>query len=121
MSSIFIDKELNFKVHTALVGKIRRTLTFLDGAEKLFTSLVRLHLEYEQSVWSPYLMKHINMIERVQEPATKLVDGIVILGYSQRLEKLCLKRGREGCKRDARGIQEESSYERIGRILNELL
>ena len=97
---IVIDEELSFDEHictkvrisNALVGQIRRTFSFLDGEtlKKLFTSLVRPHLEYGQSVWSPFLMRHINMIERVQERATKLVDGMADLDYSERLKKLGL-------------------------------
>ena len=97
---IVIDEELTFEEHictkvriaNALVGQIRRTFSYLDGEtlKKLFTSLVRPHLEYGQSVWSPFLMRHIDLIERVQERATKLVDGMADLDYSQRLKKLGL-------------------------------
>ena len=52
--------------------------------------MVRPHLEYGQCIWSPFLMKYINMIERVQERATKLVDGLSKQDYSARLKKLGL-------------------------------
>ena len=39
-----------------LVGLIRRNFTFLGGPlfKKLFTTFVRPHIEYAQTVWSPF-------------------------------------------------------------------
>ena len=97
---VHIDEELSFEHHicikariaNALMGKIRRTFTYLDGRtfKKLYTSMVRPHLEYGQSIWSPFLLKHIHLLERVQERATQLVDGYSNLEYSERLKKLGL-------------------------------
>ena len=97
---VHIDEELSFEHHicikariaNALMGKIRRTFTYLDGRtfKKLYTSMVRQHLEYGQSIWSPFLLKHIHLLERVQERATKHVDGYSNLDYSERLKKLGL-------------------------------
>ena len=39
-----------------------------------------------QSVWSPHLRKHINMLENAQILALKLVDGLGTLKYPERLE-----------------------------------
>ena len=91
-----IDEQLSFDEHICrkvrIANLVRRTFTFLDKdtLKKLFISLVRPHLEYGQSVWSPFLMKHINMIEQVQERATKLVNGIADHDYPERLKKLGL-------------------------------
>ena len=95
---VHIDEGLTFEEHictkvriaNALIGGIRRAFTFLDGQtlKKLYTSMVRPHLEYGQSIWSPFLLKYIDMIERVQERATKLVDGYGKLDYCERLKKL---------------------------------
>ena len=49
-----------------------------------------IRLEYGQAVWSPYLQKHINTLENVQIRATKLVDGLGKLEYSERLKRLNL-------------------------------
>ena len=61
-----------------IMGLIRRTFSFLDAEtfEKLYTSFVWPYLEYANPVWSPFLRKHIKIVESVQEPATKLVDGM---------------------------------------------
>ena len=106
---VTFDENLRFEEHiankvrtaNAIVGQIRRSFTFLDGEtfRRLYTALVRPHLEYAQAVWSPYLAKHINMIERVQIRATKLVDGMGNMEYEERLGQLKLPynvAGREG-------------------------
>ena len=55
-----------------------------------FIAFVRPHLEYAQVVWAPHRIKYINMIENVQIRATKLVEGLRELQYSDRLKKLSL-------------------------------
>ena len=74
----------------AIVGILRRSFTHLDtkSFKKLYCTFVRPHLEYAQNVWSPHLLKHIDILEKVQERATKLVDGLKNLDYSERLKKL---------------------------------
>ena len=97
---VTIDSNLTFEDHISLkvkkanmmVGLIRRSFSFLSCNlfNKLYTSFVRPHLEYAQAIWSPHLRKHINMIENVQIRATKLVDGLRTLDYSERLKRLDL-------------------------------
>ena len=97
---VSIDEELKFEEHistkvriaNAIVGKIRSSFSFLDGAnfKRLYTAFVRPHLEYAQSTWSSHLAKHVNMLQNVQVRATKLVDGIGNLDYEERLRKLDL-------------------------------
>ena len=97
---VIFDMELTFEEHigtkvkkaNGLMGLIRRTFSYLDGEtfKKLYTSFVRPHLEYANPVWSPHLRKHIKMLENVQERATKLVDGMKHLDYTERLKKLDL-------------------------------
>ena len=72
------------------MGLIRRSFAYLDCDifKRLFTTFVRPHLEYAQSVWSPHLSKLINQIENVQIRATNLVDGLSKLEYEERLRKL---------------------------------
>ena len=69
---------------------LRRSFTHLDtkSFKKLYCTFVRPHLEYAQNIWSPHLLKHIDILEKVQERATKLVDGLKNLNYSERLKKL---------------------------------
>ena len=97
---VIMDSDLNFEQHiqskvnkaNSIMGLIRRSFSFLDCYlfKKLYVTFVRPHLEYAQSVWSPYLKKHVNAIEKVQMRATKLVDGLANLNYEERLRKLDL-------------------------------
>ena len=97
---VTIDSELTFDDHICLkvkkanmmVGLIRRSFSFLSCNlfKMLYTAFVRPHLEYGQAIWSPHLKKHITLIENVQIRATKLVDGLSNLDYSERLKRLDL-------------------------------
>ena len=61
---VMIDSDMKFDQHisakvkkaNSIAGLIRRSFSFLDGLlfKQLFTTLVRPHLEYCQSVWSPH-------------------------------------------------------------------
>ena len=95
---VTIDSELLFEEHIAekvmkanqMVGLIRRSFSYLSPKtfKQLYSAFVRPHLEYAQVVWNPKLRKHVNMIERVQKRATKLIDGYKNLSYGDRLRKL---------------------------------
>ena len=97
---VVFDSEMSFREHIAnqinkansITGLIRRAFTFLDceSFTKLYCALVRTHLEYGQAIWSPHLMRDLDAIENVQMRATKLVDGLSNLTYSERLQKLNL-------------------------------
>ena len=97
---VLVDSDLSFEEHITakvkkanqITGLIRRSFTYLDGKSfvKLYTALVRPHLEYAQSVWSPQSKKLTDLIENVQIRATKLVDHIGNLDYSERLQLLNL-------------------------------
>jgi len=52
--------------------------------------MVRLHLEYANSVWSPYKLGDIKEIEKVQKRATKLVMNLKNMLYIDRLQHLKL-------------------------------
>jgi len=53
---------------------------------------VRPLLEYCVQVWSPYKQKYIDLIERVQQRATKMVPGLRRMSYDDRLKELKLTR-----------------------------
>ena len=54
----------------------------------MYTTYVRPHLEYCAPIWSPYLVRDIEVLEKVQKQATKLVKGYEKLPYEQRLKSL---------------------------------
>ena len=97
---VCVDRDLNFNENrklkigkaTRMVGAIRRAFRYLDGKTfvKLYKSMVRCHLEFAVSVWSPYLEKDIKEMETVQMRATKMLPETKNLNYEERLRLLNL-------------------------------
>ena len=95
-----IDSRLNFENHinktvkkaNKIVGVIKRNFKDLNVKTfvLLYKSMIRSHLEYAQTVWSPYKQKHVEALEAVQRRATKILPCMKKLSYSDRLKKLAL-------------------------------
>lgn len=60
-----------------VLGFVRRNFHHapLVTKEKLYHTLVRPHLEYGIAAWDPYLIRDIDMLERVQRKAARFVTG----------------------------------------------
>ena len=110
---VTIDCGLTFEKHVAgkctkanqLLGIIRRTFMHIDRQMflNLYKAMVRPHLEYANQVWSNRSKKHVEMVEKVQMRATKLVPGKIgnEEDYEKRLKMLklptlCYRRLRGG-------------------------
>ena len=97
---VTFDEKLNFDTHiqqkinkaNRVLGIIKRTFSHMDKDIflKLYKALVRPHLEYANSVWSPNLIRQSSAIEKVQRRATKLVPGLYNMSYTNRLKLLNL-------------------------------
>lgn len=97
---VLFERDLKFSKHISakinkannILALINRTFEHLDKYTftKLYTALVRPHLEFANVVWHPYLRKDIDSLERVQIRATKLVPSLKDLCYQQRLKELKL-------------------------------
>ena len=76
-----------------VLGMIRRNITYKDKSliVPLSKAIVRPHLEYCIQAWSPYLGKYIDMLEKIQKRATKLIPGLRDLSYEERLKECGLK------------------------------
>ena len=97
---IYVSNDSTFEFHFTnrnnnkkhLTGWILRTfssrgkLTMLT----LFKALVMSRLDYGSQLWSPYLTKHINIIEKTQRSFTRYISGMQGLSYPERLTVLKL-------------------------------
>ena len=72
-----------------VLGMIRRNITYKDKSliVPLYKAIVRPHLEYCIQAWSPYLRKDIDMLEKIQRRATKLIPGLRDIRYEERLKE----------------------------------
>ena len=75
-----------------ILGLIKRTVVSRDPSilVALYKSLVRPHLEFCCSAWSPHYKKDRTLIERIQHRFTRLFKDLQKLDYSERLNHLGL-------------------------------
>jgi len=94
---VWVTPDMNTSLHChkiasntyQVLGRLKRSFKSRQPSTftMLYKSLVRPHLEYWAIIWSP---KDIEILDRVQRRATKLITSISTLNYEARLEKLQL-------------------------------
>lgn len=85
-----------------ILGQLKNTFVSRDLElwKKLYVSMVRPHLEFAVSAWSPYLKKDISELEKVQKRALKIPNELKGLhSYEKRLERIGLTSLEERRKR----------------------
>ncbi|PKU27412.1 hypothetical protein llap_22284 [Limosa lapponica baueri] len=70
-----------------MLGCINKGTTTRDKEViiRLYSALVRPHLEYCVRFWSALYKKDVDRLERVQRRATKMIKGLGSLAYEERL------------------------------------
>ena len=97
---VIFDNKLLFRNHIAKksaianrnLGLIFKSFTYLNKEMFLclYKSIVRPHLEYATTVWSPMYKKDSIILENTQRRVTKMVNSLKELPYEARLKKLGL-------------------------------
>ena len=75
-----------------LLGWILRTFYTRDSITMLtlFKSIVLSRFDYGSQLWSPFLIKYITQLEKIQRSFTKHITGMNDMPYHERLKSLGL-------------------------------
>ena len=66
------------------------TISSKDIILRLYKCLVRPLLDYCAQAWRPHLQKDIDILEKVQRRATRMIEGFSKMSYEDRLRELGL-------------------------------
>ena len=101
---VFISHDLKWSAHVDYIYNNASSVSYhvlktfksknISTLKKVFVTYIRPKLEYNSPVWSPYLIKDITKVERVQRHFTKVAFlrcGVDFVSYDDRLRKLNIK------------------------------
>lgn len=102
---VLVTGDLKWEQHITQIIKKANTQIYLiktafrdhscEMILKLYKTFVRPKIEYAQCIWSPYYVKDIEALERVQRRITKIPSQLKDLPYENRLQELKLTTLRE--------------------------
>ena len=78
---------------SVVLGQISRAFHYKDKRTfmRLYKQYVRPHLEFASQAWNPWLQKDIEILEKVQMRAVKMIGGLKGASYQERLAELGLQ------------------------------
>ena len=97
---VFMSHDLKFSVHSSYVAHKAFTISNLffrvfrcrdrGFLNQFYKTYIRPLVESATSVWNPYLIKDIDLVEKVQRKFTKRFPGLFKLSYKERRDVLDL-------------------------------
>ena len=98
---VVTDRKLSYDIHIdniihqaySRVGILFKSFVSRNSVilRQAYITYIRPVLEYACNVWSPYKVKHINGIEKIQRYFTRRISGLQDLNYAERLARLNLE------------------------------
>lgn len=97
---IIVSSNLKWDTHISNIVKKTNSLVYCmqkafhdrsaDSILKLYKTFIRPKLEYSQTIWNPYFVKDIEMLEQCQRKITKIPNCLSNYDYRTRLSRLQL-------------------------------